>query len=194
MGKITDTNKEMISKYKVDNTILESYFKNEKNQDVTGMTFPLRIDNRQYCSPTDYQSDKPSCCGYSAAQILESLNWMKTGKVVQFDADQIYAKAKETDGQIGRGGTFPDLAMMKGLELFPDGNKNYVVKSSKSDDINELKRAIHQNMFVSVNMMVTKDIYNIDGKNFVYMGDDKVAGGHSLVCCGYDDEAKMLIM
>ena len=82
-----DINKELVDKYKVDNTILESYFKNSRNQDVKGMTFPLRIDNRQYCSPTDYQGSKPSCCGYSTAQILESLNWMNTGKIVQFDAD-----------------------------------------------------------------------------------------------------------
>ena len=82
-----DINKEMVDRYKVDNIILESYFKNSRNQDVKGMTFPLRIDNRQYCSPTDYQGSKPSCCGYSTAQILESLNWMNTGKIVQFDAD-----------------------------------------------------------------------------------------------------------
>ena len=171
MGKTTDMNKEMVSKYRVDDTILESYFKNAKNQNVTGLTFPLRIDNRQYCSPTDYQGSKPSCCGYTTAQILEAMNWMKTGKIVQFDADQIYAKAKETDGQMGRGGTYPDLAMMKGLDLMKDGGKNYVVKTSKSKDINELKRVIHQNMFASVNMLVTKDIYDLDGDNFVYQGN-----------------------
>lgn len=54
MGKTSDINNQLVSKYKVDNTILESYFKNAKNQNVTGLTFPLRIDNRQYCSPTDY--------------------------------------------------------------------------------------------------------------------------------------------
>lgn len=54
---------------------------------MTGVTFPLRIDNRQYVSPTDYQGSKPSCCGYSVAQILESMNWMETGKIVQMDAD-----------------------------------------------------------------------------------------------------------
>jgi hypothetical protein len=54
MGKTTDTNNEMVSKYRLDDTILESYFKNAKNQNVTGLTFPLRVDNRQYCSPTDY--------------------------------------------------------------------------------------------------------------------------------------------
>ena len=55
MGQITDTNTNMVEKYRIDDTILESYFKNSKNQCVKGMTFPLRIDNRQYCSPTDYQ-------------------------------------------------------------------------------------------------------------------------------------------
>lgn len=53
MGYV-DVNRELVDKYSVDNTILESYFKNARNQDVSGMTFPLRIDNRQYCSPTDY--------------------------------------------------------------------------------------------------------------------------------------------
>lgn len=28
----------------------------------------------------------------------------------------------------------------------------------------------------------------------MYWGGDRVAGGHSLVCCGYDDEAKMFIL
>ena len=141
--KMSDVNSGFVNKYKVDDTILESYFKNAKSQNVTGMTFPMRIDNRQYCSPTDYQGDKPSCCGYTTAQILESLNWMRTGRLVQFDADQIYAKAKETDGDMGRGGTYPDLAMQKGLDLVPDGNSLYTVRSSKSRDINELKRALH---------------------------------------------------
>ena len=64
---VADVNKQMVQKYKVDNTILESYFKNASNQSVSGVVFPLRLDNRQYCSPTDYQGDKPSCCGYSTA-------------------------------------------------------------------------------------------------------------------------------
>jgi hypothetical protein len=93
-----------------------------------------------------------------------------------------------------RGGTYPDLAMMKGLDLIKDGNKNYVVKSSKSNDIQQLKRVLHQNMFASVNMTVTRDIYDLNPGSFVYLGVDRVAGGHSIVCCGYDEEAKMLIM
>lgn len=95
---------------------------------------------------------------------------------------------------MGKGGTYPDLAMMKGLELFPNGNALYAVKSSKSTDINELKRVIHQNLFASVNMVVTKDIYDVSSANFVYSGSGTTAGGHSLVCCGYDEESKMLIL
>lgn len=58
--------------------------------------------------------------------------------------------------------------MMKGLDLIPNGNKMYSVKSSKTKDINELKRVIHKNMFASVNMVVTNDIYDLDSQNFVY--------------------------
>lgn len=194
MATALDVNKELVQKYKVDNTILESYFKNSSNMDVKEVVSPLRLDNRQYCSPTDYQGDKPSCCGYSTAQILESLNWMDTGKIVQLDANQIYAKAKEVDKQMHQGGTYPDLAMQKGLELVKDGTKRYKVMSSNSRDIDELKRVIHKCMFASVNMIVTRDIYNLDSENFVYQSTGKKVGGHSLVCCGYDDQSKMLIL
>ena len=189
-----DVNQQLVDKYKVDDTILESYFKNAKSQNVTGMTFPLRIDNRQYCSPTDYQGDKPSCCGYSTAQILESLNWMRTGKVVQLNANQIYAKAKETDKQMDRGGTYPDLAMAKGLELMPKMKNLYAVKTSTSNTVANIKRIIHGNMFACVNMVVTKDIYHLNDKNFIYSGNGTREGGHSMVCCGYDEESKMLIL
>ncbi len=109
------------------------------------------------------------------------------------NADQIYAKAKETDKQMNRGGTYPDLAMSKGLELVNGWSSEYSVKSSSSTDPNELKRVIHKNMFACVNMMVTRDIYDLDPNRFVYEGYDKVAGGHSMVCCGYDEESKMFI-
>lgn len=63
----SEVNKELVEKYRIDDTILESYFKNQTNQQVKDVVFPLRIDNRQYSSPTDYQGKKPSCCGYSTA-------------------------------------------------------------------------------------------------------------------------------
>ena len=63
----SEVNKELVEKYRIDDTILESYFKNQTDQQVKDVVFPLRIDNRQYCSPTDYQGKKPSCCGYSTA-------------------------------------------------------------------------------------------------------------------------------
>ena len=89
---------------------------------------------------------------------------MKTGKLVQMDADQIYAKAKETDQQLGNSGTYPDLALAKALELIGSsgGGNGMEVKTSKSDDVNVLKRAIHSSMFASVNMVVTNDIYDLD--------------------------------
>ena len=95
---------------------------------------------------------------------------------------------------MGQGGTYPDLAMAKGLELAKGMRGKYEVKTSTKREIDILKRAIHQNMFVSVNMIVTKDIYDLDGNNFVYQGNGAKAGGHSLVCCGYDDPSQMVIL
>jgi hypothetical protein len=60
--------------------------------------------------------------------------------------------------------------MQKGLELIKDGTKRYKVMSSTSRDIDELKRVIHKSLFASVNLVVTKDIYKLDDKNFVYEG------------------------
>lgn len=112
---------------------------------------------------------------------------MDTGKLIQLDADQIYAKAKEEDKDMKKQGTYPDLAMKKGLELIENGLNNYCVKSSHTSEINELKRMIHKNMFLCVNMVVTDDLYDISSSKFVYNGIGRKAGGHSLVCCGYDD-------
>lgn len=95
---------------------------------------------------------------------------------------------------MGSAGTYPDLAMTKGLELVPNGKTEYKVCSESSPDVNTIKRALHKNMFVSVSMTVTKDIYDLDSNNFVYRGNDTKAGGHSMVCCGYDEESKMLII
>ena len=83
---------------------------------------------------------------------------------------------------MGRSGTYPDLALQKGLELAPEMAAEYVVRTSTSNDVNE------------VNMMVSKDLYYLDGKDFVYNGTLDRAGGHSLVCCGYDEASQMLII
>lgn len=95
---------------------------------------------------------------------------------------------------MGMGGTYPDLAMAKALDLLPPGSPEYVVRTSTSKEIDELKRVLHKNLFACVNLVVTKDIYDLDGSRFVYGGNGDRAGGHSLVCCGYDEESKMLIM
>lgn len=95
---------------------------------------------------------------------------------------------------MGTGGTYPDLAMMKGLELAGLTGEYQVKTISNSTDVSQLKRVIHQNLFASVNMSVSRDIYSLDSGNFVYQGGGDDLGGHSLVCCGYDEESKMLIM
>ena len=61
------TNAKLVEKYRLDNNLDETFFKDSKRMPLKDVVYPLRIDNRQYCSPTDYQGSKPSCCGYTAA-------------------------------------------------------------------------------------------------------------------------------
>ena len=44
---------------------------------------------------------------------------------------------------MGQGGTYPDLAMAKGLELAKGMKSKYEVKTSTKREIDILKRAIH---------------------------------------------------
>lgn len=62
--------------------------------DIDGIVTPLKIDNRQLCSIPNDQGSNPHCAGYSICNIIEALIWKKTGKLIELNASQVYAKAK----------------------------------------------------------------------------------------------------
>jgi hypothetical protein len=51
-------------------------------------------------SPTDNQKEYPACAGYSAATLIESILWKRTGKLKQLDSLQVYQLAKQKDGAV----------------------------------------------------------------------------------------------
>lgn len=78
-------NQDYIREYKGADAILKDYYKlrmGSKTVDVKGIVCPLVLDNRQLMAPTDNQLQTPHCAGYSAATLIESLHWKKTGKLV----------------------------------------------------------------------------------------------------------------
>ena len=62
--------------------------------DITKIVNPLKIDNRQQWSVIDNQGSTSECACYSVCGICEALIWKRTGKLIDLNADQVYALAK----------------------------------------------------------------------------------------------------
>ena len=89
MSKI---NEELIEKYKNDKVLIQTYYTDNNGINIDEIVNPIKIDNRQLISPIDNQQNYPACAGYSACTVIESLLWKRTGKLVQLDSKQVYAK------------------------------------------------------------------------------------------------------
>ena len=186
----TTENRQVIEKYRHDDILREDYYKNSSKVTIptTGI-FPLKIDNRQLCTPTEYQGQDPWCVGYSVAQLLEALVWKYTGKLVNMDAGQIYAKAKEKDGRISVGGTYVDLGLNCGVKICPEPIiKNwFMVKTSRSADDRIVKRLLHMNDLAIAGFKITDGWYD-PNPDFTVSGSGTLLGGHAVLVCGYDEK------
>ena len=115
------SNQTYIEKYKDQDEIIRTYFQVRDRygrlENVDGIVSPLKGDNRQLASPTDQQGETPHCAAYSICNIVEAINWKRTGKICNLDADQVYAKAKLLDGDPDGEGTFLEYAIQAALNL-----------------------------------------------------------------------------
>ena len=184
-------NTQVVNKYRHDNILHGDYYKNSSKVNIpaTGI-FPLKVDNRQLCSPTDYQGDKPYCVGYSCAQLLEALIWKYKGKLMNLDAAQIYAKAKEKDGRLDVGGTYVDLGLNSAIRIVqePFLRNWFMVKTSRDREENVLRRVIHCNDFAIAGFKITEGWYDVGSStNFYINQNNKILGGHAVLICGYDN-------
>lgn len=188
------TNQEWMDKYKLDNIVIKTKFADKDKNPIDGIVCPLKIDNRQLCSPTDNQGDSPHCAGYSAAQIAEAIYWKRTGKLVNMDAHQIYAKAKELDGHIEQNGTGVTQALIAALLLSAFRNKeavqvNEIYGNGMDDTIVKVKNVIHKYDFILGGFRITDDWYNcVNGKYIINNSANRFIGGHGVVICGYDSQ------
>ncbi len=186
---IVTENNQVVQKYLSDNILHDDYFKNSSKIDIpaTGI-YPLKIDNRQLCSPTDYQGDKPWCVGYSCAQLLEAYIWKYTGVLKNLDAAQIYAKAKAKDGKLNVGGTYVDLGLNCAMSIVNNEliKKWFMVKTLRDQNPNKLKRVIHMNDLAIAGFAITDAWYNLPS-DFIVRDTGKDIGGHAVLICGYDE-------
>lgn len=186
---VEEDNEKVVEQYKFDNLLHGDYFKNSSKVNIpeTGV-YPLKIDNRQLCSPTDWQGNKPYCVGYSCAQLLEAYIWKYTGVLRNLDATQIYAKAKERDGMMKVGGTYIDLGLKCAMEICNEDliTKWFMPKTSRSKTDGTIKRVLHMNDLAIAGFNITSDWYDVTNDKFTITSGKEVLGGHAVLICGYD--------
>ncbi len=149
----------------------------------TDFVTPATLDNRDRMLETENQGNKPQCAAYTGTSWLESIEWPRTGKPVNYDPEALYAKAKEIDGHPDRDGTTLE-AIMKGM-IQLGWTKKTEDDIRFIDTIPELQRAIHR----YGTCLIACEIHEQWG---LQVGDlmekvvGKSLGGHAVTCCGFD--------
>lgn len=194
-------NKDFIDAYKSDTKIISDYYKYKdqfgKNHDLVGIINPLKIDNRQMMAPTDNQTVTPHCAAYSAATIVESIYWKITGKLKQLDSHQIYALAKQLDGNIYTDGTYLEYAMKAVIKLckadeqfsfLNDAEVKCFFNDKTNNTIELTKQLLHKYDFLQVGFNIDEGWYNCTQTNYILKASGNNLGGHAVVICGYDSD------
>ena len=194
-------NQDFINAYKKDDKIISDYYKLRDSKgkliDLTGTICPLRIDNRQLMSPTDNQTVTPHCAAYSAATLVESLLWKRSGKLKQLDSHQVYALAKQIDGEVQMDGTYLEAAMKAVLTLckkdpefsFLDEAKVGLFYNDQTDaTIQAAKDLIHRYDFLQVGFNIDEGWYTCTQNNYVLRPHGRSLGGHAVNLCGYNED------
>ena len=192
-------NKYYIDKYKdFDKIIATAYQAKDKNGnfvDVNGIVPPLKIDNRQYFSVIDNQGETPHCAGYSVCGVIESLIWKRTGKLINLNADQVYARAKQIDNNFDDG-TYLESAYKAALELgglgqhSKDISLGFVYNVGTTDQLKQqVKRLLHKYEFLEAGFNITDKWYTAGkGTDYKIQLGGTCLGGHAVVIVGADEE------
>lgn len=191
-------NKYLIEEYKGEDKIISDFYKLQKegkNIELSGIVIPFKIDNRQLMSPTDNQREYPACAGYSAATLIESIFWKKTGKLKQLDSLQVYQLAKQKDGSIEQYGTYLEASCQAVLELCKNDNEFSLFNNSKIgvfynekklNTIELTKHLIHKHDFIQVGFNIDEGWYNCNNKKYIISSSGRNLGGHAVNLCGWD--------
>ena len=189
-------NQYYIEKYKdFDGIIMTYYGSNDKDGNmvlVDGTVTPLKIDNRQLAAPTDQQGNKPHCAGYSVCNWAEAVLWKRTGKLYNLDADQVYAKAKQLDGDVDGEGTYLECAIKAAIQLGGFETKNlkidFVFNDMNQTTIDTIKMLVHRYDFVHCGLKINEGWYKCNNKNYVIKPSGRELGGHAVLIVGYDQQ------
>ena len=192
-------NEKLIEKYKDFDKVIKTYYQakdhNGKLVNLDGIINPLKVDNRQEWSVIDDQGSSSECACYSICGICEALIWKRTGKLINLDAHQVYALAKQIDGtDINSDGTYLEYAIkaamtLGGLEKYSKNIKTGFLYNDGSDSmIEQLKYLIHKYSFVHAGFNITQGWFNLDKNNYVIQHYGQNYGGHAVAIVGVDQD------
>ena len=189
-------NKYFIEKYKDFDKIIATKYQMKdasgNDVDIDGVVTPLKIDNRQLCSVPNDQGSTPHCAGYSICNIIEALIWKKTGKLIELNANQVYARAKQLDGDLNSDGTYLECAIKAAMELGGFGSQSKNIKigflyNQRNDmTIQQIKRLVHKYDFLHAGFMIDNGWYKATNENYIISKGSYNCGGHAVIVCGYD--------
>lgn len=188
---MSSVNEELVRKYKNDSVIIKTYYTDSKGIVIDGIVNPLKIDNKHLMAPTDNQENYPACAGYSACTLIESMYWKMTGKLIQLDSKQVYARAKQLDGQIDMDGTYLETALRAALELCDfDFLRNASIETfangRNQDTIEKTKFLIHKYDFLQVGFLIDDAWNHCTSQDYVLKSYGPTLGGHAVNIVGYD--------
>ena len=192
-------NERLIEKYKdfdkIQSTNYQMINSNGNLVDITKIVNPLKIDNRQQWSVIDNQGSTSECACYSVCGICEALIWKRTGKLIDLNADQVYALAKQIDGSdVNSDGTYLESAIkaamtLGGLEEVSKDIKTGFLYNDRSDNtIDQLKYLIHKYDFIHAGFSITDGWMNLNKNNYTIQHYGNNYGGHAIAIVGYSQE------
>ena len=192
-------NEQLIEKYKDFDKVIMTKYKakdhNGKLVDIDGVVNPLVIDNRQQWSVIDNQGQTSECACYSICGICEALIWKRTGKLINLNADQVYALAKQIDGtDKNSDGTYLEAAIKAAMTLggLGDVSKNIKIGflyNDRSDSLIErIKYLLHKYDFIHAGFSITNGWMNLNNNNYVITHGRINYGGHAVAIVGADSD------
>ena len=146
---------------------------------------PLTINNTDWNLRPKDQGSKPYCAGYAAASYIENILWRKTGIPDEVDADTIYKRAKEIDGDPQGSGTTLTAVLQAALDLGYFKEEKCTVKVLRT--IEQVKRCIHRYGTCLIGVMVTREYYDCNKNKTAVCGegDQTTLGGHAMQAVGF---------
>ena len=189
---MSNTNQFYIEKYKDIDEILKTYYQIKDNKtliNIDGVINPIKIDNRNIASVTDNQGSTPHCSAYSVANMFEMIYWKRTGKLINLNADQIYAHAKIADGKPDSDGVHLNYAMAAAANLcgiVNDVKIQLQYNNSSEQTLETIKFLIHKFDVIQAGFRITTGWNSVTKKDFTIKHTDIPLGSHAVLIVGYD--------